>query len=183
MHKILKELSDYKTSYEKEDKDRNAIINLLIKNGHNCLYRDFFDPGHVTASALLMNQSCNKVLMNYHKFLKKWLVFGGHVDGSTDMLSAAMREAKEESGIENIIPLKDTIADIDIHPVPANVDKNEPAHFHHDISYFFRVDGAEDFKISDESIDLRWCNYEEAKILCAGNNMHRLLEKWKNLVS
>ncbi len=180
MDEILKSLSAYKTTYEKEDSDRLKIIDLLQTNGAKCLYRNFFTPGHITASALLMNKSCDKVLMNYHKFLNKWLVFGGHVDGNSDVLKSALREAKEESGIDNIVPINGHIADIDIHEIPVNPSKGEPVHFHHDISYFFRVEGDDDFKISDESVDLRWCSFDEACHLSYGNNMHRLLTKWRS---
>lgn len=178
MDSILLTLSHYKTPHKKEDSDRLKIIDLIKNHGDRCLYRDFFNPGHITASALVMNKSCNMVLMNHHKSLKKWLCFGGHVDGSVDILSAALREAKEESGIENLVPLNQHIADIDIHEIPPNPVKNEPVHFHHDISYFLRVDGDEDFALSHESVELRWCNYDEACHLADGNNMHRILNKW-----
>ncbi len=183
MDRLLLSLQGYKTIFEKEDCDRLKIIDLINNNGRKCLYRDFFNPGHITASALVMDQNGERVLMNHHKSLDKWLCFGGHVDGDDDILGAALREAQEESGLCNIVPIDGNIADIDIHEIPENAFKSEPVHFHHDISYFFRSNGDEDFKISDESVELRWCNYDEAYALAFGNNMHRLLDKWRQLKS
>ncbi len=178
MYNLLSSLKNYKTQHEKENHDRLKIIDLINNYGEECLYRNFFNPGHITASALVMNATYDKVLMNHHKSLKKWLCFGGHVDGKNDILAAALREAQEESGLKNLMPIDGQIVDIDIHEIPANTSKREPVHFHHDISYFLRNDGDEEFLISDESVELRWCTFDEAYHLSGGNNMHRLLDKW-----
>lgn len=53
--------------------------------------------------ALLLNADGTKVLINHHKFLNIWICFGGHADGETNVANVALREAVEESGIENII--------------------------------------------------------------------------------
>lgn len=164
-----------------EARDVEAV-RKLIRNHPDCFWRNHFDPGHVTGSGLLVSCDGSRVLLNHHKFLKMWIGFGGHADGETDILSVCRREIIEESGIANIEPLTGLIEDVSIHPVPENPKKGEPAHRHFDIRYIFRVKeaGDEDFVMSDESLSLRWCSYDEAMTLIKpGDKISRLLNKWK----
>lgn len=159
------------------------ICNLIETHGDACFYRTHFNPGHMTGSGLLISADGNRVLMNHHKFLDLWICFGGHADGEKDMLSVALREVMEESGIADVEPVMDGILDVDVHAIPANAKKNEPPHRHFDVRYLFRVKNAvnENFLQSEESNTLRWCSYDEARALAAPHDasMHRLLEKWR----
>ncbi len=187
---ILKSLEDY-TSREEEQIPHQKIINL-IHSKPDCFWRNCY-PSHITGSALLINQTGDKALLNYHKFLNKWLSFGGHADGNTDIFDTAQRETEEESGISNFKDPIGGIFDLDIHPIPSCEKKNEPVHEHYDITYLLQCTDDSAFKISDESIELRWCTYEEALNLVCNNNqffdglsqnemaknrMARLLNKW-----
>ena len=161
-----------------------AATCALIQNHPDCYWRSHFNPGHVTGSGLLVSNDNRRVLLNHHKFLDMWIGFGGHADGERDILSVCRREIMEESGIDNIEPLTDAIVDVSVHPVPPNPAKGEPAHRHFDIRYIFRVKNAadENFSISDESVSLRWCDYNEAMALIrADDKIVRLLKKWKDL--
>lgn len=97
--------------------------------------------GHVTCSAVLIN-SARKVLHVRHNTLGRWLRPGGHLEVSdTSLLGAALREVEEESGIrlgdaaaQDLLPL-----DIDVHSIPANLDKGEPDHQHFDLRYAFTL--------------------------------------------
>ena len=178
MKQLLKQLDEFAPQDAEENVHRTRIISLLSTNP-NCFYRTDFNPGHVTGSALLISVDGSKVLMNHHKSLNKWLCFGGHADGSADIFDVARREVMEESGIENIAPACDGIVDVDVHPIPANKTKNEPAHEHFDIRYLFRARGSDAFLISEESSALRWCDYEEAMRLGLDDSMKRLLAKWQ----
>ncbi len=153
----------------------------LIQTKERCFYRDLFDPGHITGSALLVNRDNTKTLMNHHGALDKWLCFGGHADGEADIRNVAKREIQEESGIKKIAPFSMDIFDVDIHPISMNSEKGEPAHFHLDIRYLFYIENSdcETFKISDESKELRWCDYEKALSLVETKGMRRLLMKWQ----
>src|SRR5438309_2993091 len=42
----------------------------------------------------------NRVLLVHHRQLKKWLPLGGHIELHEDPEFAALREAREESGLE-----------------------------------------------------------------------------------
>lgn len=152
----------------------------LILSGGRYLYRDHLVPGHITGSALLLSNDRTRVLMNHHKSLNKWLCFGGHADGEADILEVARREVVEESGIEDIEVISTTVFDLDIHPIPSNHRKGEPDHLHYDIRYVF-VARDEAFKISDESLNLKWCGIDEASGLSSSSGMKRLLMKARHL--
>src|ERR1019366_9544713 len=52
--------------------------------------------GHLTASALVMDKQGNCLLI-YHRFLKRWLQPGGHLDVEEMPQAGALRELKEET--------------------------------------------------------------------------------------
>ncbi len=155
-------------------------IQDLIAHHPDCYVRSHFIPGHVTGSALLISHDKKRVLMNYHRSLQKWLCFGGHADGDRDILNVARREVIEESGIKNIEQVGSGIFDVDVHAIPENPKKGEPAHDHFDIRFLFRTASPADeaFVLSDESISLKWCGPEEALSLAQSAGMTRLLNKW-----
>lgn len=164
-----------------EEQHLRDICDLIETYGDACFYRNHFEPGHMTGSGLLISADGNRVLMNHHKFLNIWICFGGHADGERNILNVALREVIEESGIGDVEPVTDSIFDVDVHAIPFNAKKNEPPHRHFDIRYLFRVKNtaSENFALSEESESLRWCHYEEARILAAQDiSMHRLLDKW-----
>ena len=90
-----------------------------------------------------------------------------------------MREAQEESGLEEINPVDRQIFDIDIHLIPARGE--EPAHYHYDIRYAFQYLGNEGYVISDESHDLDWVEIENLDQLTREASMLRMASKWKGL--
>ncbi len=183
MLRLIAQLENHIASDAREEDDRIQIAQLLSVHGSAALYRNYFSPGHITASALLISADGSRVLLNHHKFLNKWMNFGGHADGEVRLLEAARREVIEESGIEDIEPVFEDIFDVDTHPIPANDRKKEPAHIHYDVRYLFRTRRNENFVVSDESIALRWCDPVEAlQIVQAGNSdsrMMRMLGKWQ----
>ena len=120
-------------------------------------------------------------MLNHHKFLNIWICFGGHADGEEDILSVALRETQEETGIDDIRLLFDGIFDVDIHAIPENPKKGEPAHEHFDICYLLQA-GHDNFVVSPESLDMKWCAYDEAIEVCRNDErMIRMLGKWRAL--
>lgn len=171
---------------EAEEQGLPASIVQLLRNEPRCFYRDCCLPGHITGSGLLMNAVGDKILLNHHKIMNRWVGFGGHADGDEDIARVAQREVIEESGIEQVQFAFQGIWDIDIHPIPFNAKKNEPAHHHFDISYLFQVTGVADFVLSDESHNLRWCSLAEAAELSPqGQDLHmdRMFRKWQRYVA
>jgi 8-oxo-dGTP pyrophosphatase MutT (NUDIX family) len=178
---ILDSLRRYEPTDARE-RDYVAQIIALIETQPDCFYRHCFNPGHVTGSALLLNHDHTLVLLNHHKVHGIWLGFGGHADGEDDTLNVARREIIEESGIVDIVAVSGHIFDVDMHRIVASQEKSEPAHIHYDISYLFKTQ-IRDFVISDESIAIEWCSYDDAMRRCRNNpHMARMLHKWQALL-
>jgi 8-oxo-dGTP pyrophosphatase MutT (NUDIX family) len=108
-------------------------------------------PGHLTASAAVLDSSGERVLLTLHPKAKMWLQLGGHCErGDTSLAGAALREAEEESGIEGLRLL----------PGPLRVDRHRVwchgGSYHLDVQYAVIAPSGARERISDESDDLRW---------------------------
>jgi len=109
---------------------------------------------HVTASAFVVDRAGTHALLTEHRKLGRWLQLGGHCDGESDPLAAALREAREESGLGRIDVVSPEILDIDIHVIPAR--GAEPSHRHLDTRYLLAADRDAPLSLSAESTRLAW---------------------------
>lgn len=116
-------------------------------------------------------------MLTHHRKLERWLQLGGHADGEPDVLSVALREAKEESGIDQIEPVSDEIFDVDVHLIPKH--GSEPAHYHYDIRFLLRVQGSDVFRVSDESVNLAWVSPHELRELDVDESVRQMCAKWQ----
>ncbi|MFD8757291.1 NUDIX hydrolase [Kitasatospora sp. NPDC059577] len=121
-------------------------------------------PAHITASAAVVDPVAGRVLLTLHPKVGMWLQMGGHCEpGDRDLASAALREAVEESGIPDLVLLE-----ADGVPVPAKLDrhqvrctgKDRPENTHLDVQYIAVAPTGAQALISEESLDLRWFDYE-----------------------
>ncbi|MEP7337609.1 MAG: NUDIX hydrolase [Acidobacteriota bacterium] len=131
--------------------------------------------GHLTGSAWVLNEDRTHALLTHHNKLNFWVQLGGHVEDDADMLSAALREAVEESGLLHVRPLSDRIFDVDVHAIPAN--PKEPAHFHYDIRFLFAADRSAPLTVSSESKDVAWVALEKISELTQEESVLRMVRK------
>ncbi len=152
----------------------------LLAGRADCFERTCFPPGHFTASALVVSADGRQSLLTHHRFLDRWLQFGGHCDGNPDTLAGALREAEEESGIAGLKVVGKVPFDLDIHPIPANPKRGEPAHEHFDVRYLLSAPRDAVAILSDESHELRWFTTEEMEARTkADEGLGRLIMKWR----
>jgi 8-oxo-dGTP pyrophosphatase MutT (NUDIX family) len=108
--------------------------------------------GHITASALVMDEDRSRVLLTLHPKVGRWLQLGGHCEAEdASFRDAVRREVIEESGIHDVrvslTPLR-----LDRHPVPCGGHMSE----HLDVEFLALVPRDAVAVMSDESDDLRW---------------------------
>jgi 8-oxo-dGTP pyrophosphatase MutT (NUDIX family) len=109
-------------------------------------------PGHITASALVLDDARERALLTLHGKIGIWLQLGGHCEPQDASLAgAALREATEESGI----------AGLRLQPEPVQLDRHKvrchpEGSWHLDVQYVALAPAGAEPVISDESEDLRW---------------------------
>jgi 8-oxo-dGTP pyrophosphatase MutT (NUDIX family) len=119
-------------------------------------------PGHITASALVIDPVGERVLLTLHRKLKMWLQMGGHCEpGDTTLADAALREATEESGIAGLTLLR---------AEPVKLDRHEtPCAWHLDVQYAAIAEPGAVEAISEESLDLKWYGFDEVGAVADGS--------------
>jgi 8-oxo-dGTP pyrophosphatase MutT (NUDIX family) len=144
-----------------EERARVDTVRRFVRLHPDCFERTCA-PGHVTGSAWILSSDHRQVLLTHHRKLDRWLQLGGHADGERDPLRVALREAREESGMERFESLpagRDSVPlDVDVHRIPAR--PGESAHLHLGVRFLMVAAPGQPLRISDESQDLRWFDRE-----------------------
>ncbi len=160
---LEKQLEEYAPYNEQEERDLALIRKLLVQeNGifdRSCLF------AHMTASAWVVNQERNKVLMAYHKIYDSWAWLGGHADGERDLLKVALKEVKEESGVVHVRPLLETPFSIEVLTVDGHEKRGSyvSSHLHLNVTYLLEADERDPlWKKEDENSGVAWFGLEEA---------------------
>ncbi len=179
MHRepLIELLEEYGKRHPEEGGVIGGFLDF-VRSEPQCFERTLA-KGHITGSAWIVSEDGGEVLLTHHRKLDRWLQLGGHADGDADVLAVALKEAREESGLEDFEPLGGGIFDLDIHPIPAR--KDEPEHLHYDVRFVLRATGPTAYTVSEESHDLRWVRLEEVVGLTEEKSMLRMVRKWAAL--
>jgi 8-oxo-dGTP pyrophosphatase MutT (NUDIX family) len=144
-------LSDWQPPDSSQDSLRNAVLAFLDAREDAC--RRACVPGHITASALVLDDTGGQVLLTLHPRLGRWVQLGGHCeDSDADILGAALREATEESGVEGLQISPDLVA-INVHALTCSL--GVPTR-HLDLQFVAQAPAGAQITVSEESVDLRW---------------------------
>ncbi|MFR9723264.1 NUDIX hydrolase [Streptomyces sp. MS19] len=122
-----------------EDKDSLAPVFAALDRDDDPTSRST-SPLHVTAGAVLIDDAGN-VLLIHHNATGKWLTPGGHLEREDSaLMRAALRELAEETGVDSgFLPILEMPVHVDVHDIPENPAKGEPAHQHADFRFVFRT--------------------------------------------
>lgn len=112
-----------------------------------------------------------KVLLIHHRKLDKWLPLGGHIELDEDPEIAALREAKEESGLDVELlgerpPTSGDGTRALIAPRFLDIHRITGTHEHIGMIYWARPKDCADAKCAtEEHHDIRWCATDDLEKL------------------
>jgi len=117
-------------------------------------------PDHLTASSLIVRG--DEALLVFHSKAGKWLQTGGHCEeADATVADAALREAREESGI----------ADLAVDPVPLQLSRHhvpfcgaDGSGHHLDVQFLVIARPDADVRIASDEDDARWFPLDPASV-------------------
>jgi 8-oxo-dGTP pyrophosphatase MutT (NUDIX family) len=134
-----------------------------------------------TATVFIIHD--HKILLIFHKKLKKWLPPGGHLEPNELPCEAAIREAYEETGLKIDLIQQENIW-IERRPNSKSFERpylcllenipeteNEPAHQHIDFIYLGHPVGGSEILNIKEIEALKWFSWEEILNLREGDEI------------
>lgn len=128
-------LREFQPSDAREADHRTRMLELL-ETTPEPLSRTQYAPGHITASAFVLDPSRSSLLLILHSKFLRWLQPGGHVEPEDqDVFATVRREVLEETGLAELTQLGSGPVDVDVHAIPAR--KDQDAHEHFDLRFLF----------------------------------------------
>ncbi len=161
---LKEQIQNYKPYNDQEVKDQQTMLTYLNTFEDVLTRKNEF--GHFTASCWAVNPKKTKVLMIYHNIYDSWAWTGGHADGESDLLQVAIRELKEETGVQNVKVLNPAIFSLEILTVDGHVKKGNyvSSHVHLNVTYLLEVDENETLKMKeDENSGVKWVELEDVE--------------------
>ncbi len=160
---IRDDIARYAPFNEQEERDKAVILDFMDRHGDAFLRSNL--TAHMTASAWVVNAARDRVLMVYHKIYDSWSWTGGHADGEEDLLSVAIREVREETGVQSVRPVSEEIYSLEILTVDGHEKRGEyvPSHLHLNVTYLLEADEHEALRICEaENSGVRWFTLDGA---------------------
>jgi 8-oxo-dGTP pyrophosphatase MutT (NUDIX family) len=146
-----------------ETQDKKLILHYIEAFPETILLRDN-QLAHITSSGFVVNRQLDKALMVYHNQRNTWAWTGGHADGEGDLLHVAIKEAKEETGVQEVTPLTSRIVSLDILPVYGHMKRGEwvSAHLHLSVAYILIAGESETLIVNEaENSAVRWLSVDQ----------------------
>lgn len=159
---LLEKIRAYTPVCEQEENDQRLM--LRYAEAFDDLFTRKNEMAHFTASAWVVTPDRSKALMAYHNLYDSWAWLGGHADGERELLDVALREVREESGVQNVHPVTREIYSLEILPVTQHVKRGKfvSAHLHLNLTYLLQADEHELLRCKpDENSGVRWFRPEE----------------------
>ena len=130
---------------------RDEYVTFLRERGIAAMDRDG-GPQHLTASCFIFTPNLAHVLLCFHRKGQFWVQVGGHIDTQDDdLVGAALREAREESGLYGLTVV-DGVLDLNKHDLGAAFGRCQT---HWDVG-FVALSPLASPQVSEESEDVAW---------------------------
>ncbi|MDY4634147.1 MAG: NUDIX hydrolase [Candidatus Limivicinus sp.] len=160
---IYEQIKAYRPWNEQERQDQVLILDFLRKNP-DAFYRTNL-LAHMTASAWVVNPQRSKVLMVYHRLYDSWSWAGGHADGEEDLLAVALREVREETGIQRLRPVTEEIYSLEVLTVDGHEKHGRyvPSHLHLNVTYLLEAEEDQPLRVCEaENSGVAWFSLADA---------------------
>ena len=159
---IKEQIESYTPFNEQEEKDKEQFLEFVNSFDDVLTRKNIF--GHFSSSAFVVNKERTKMLVVYHIINDGWIYPGGHADGENDLLSVAVREVEEETGLKTKV-LDNSIFGLQSLPVRGHIKRGKyvSAHLHFDVIYLMEADDTIPLIYrEDESKGVKWVSFEKA---------------------
>ena len=183
---LKEQIENYTTYDEQEEKDKEQFLKFM-NTFDNVLTRDNVF-GYFTASAFVVNKERTKMVVVYHNIYDAWIYPGGHADGEENLLSVAVREVEEETGLTKLKVLSDGIYGLQILTVDPHIKRGKyvASHVHLDCCFLLEADEKDLLRIKeDENSGVKWVDITLVNDLTNEEKMKpiykKLNEKLKNI--
>jgi len=137
---------------------RLEYLDFLDARGASALARDG-GPQHLTASCFVFTPKLTHTLLCFHKKGRFWVQLGGHIEADdASVASAALREAREESGLAGLTLIDDELTN----PTPYDLNRHALAAAfgrcatHWDVGYVALAEADATPEVSAESEAVAW---------------------------
>ena len=160
---IYEQIKNYRPWNEQERQDQALILAFLDKNP-DAFYRTNL-LAHMTASAWVVNPERTKTLMVYHRLYDSWSWAGGHADGEEDLLAVALREVREETGVQRLRPVTEEIYSLEVLTVDGHEKHGHyvPSHLHLNLTYLLEAEEDQPLRICEaENTGVAWFSLTDA---------------------
>lgn len=162
MDTIKRQIQLFEPFNEQEKKDKDYFLKFIDTFDDVLTRENLF--GHFCSSAWVLNEDKTKMLIVHHNTYNAYIYPGGHADGESDLLSVAIREVKEEVGVE-AKPVFEDIFAIQACPTKGHVKRGSyiSAHTHFDVVFLLQAQSNQKLvKKEDENSAVKWINIEDS---------------------
>lgn len=160
---IYEQIKAYRPWNEQERQDQAVILAFLEQNP-DAFYRTNL-LAHMTASAWVVNPQRTRTLMVYHRLYDSWSWTGGHADGEEDLLAVALREVREETGLQRLHPVTEDIYSLEVLTVDGHEKhgKYVPSHLHLNLTYLLEAEEDQPLRVCEaENSGVAWFSLTDA---------------------
>lgn len=159
---LVDALNRFRPCNEQEETDKNQILSLL--SGGQDLYTRDNTVAHLTASSWVVSPDRKQVLLVYHNLYRSWAWMGGHADGDRDLCRVALRETREESGLQDLTLVSPDIFSLESLTVDGHEKRGKyvSSHLHLNVTYLLEADPRQPIRVKpDENSGVAWFPVEE----------------------